>query len=412
MFDSIDENADYSSDLLGQWSETLNLIADIFNISSVLIMKLDCDKIKVFAKNKNDKNPYQIGDSDVLQGSGLYCERVVKTQALLEVKNALKDPDWDKNPDIKLNQIYYLGVPITSRDGEEFGTLCILDDHERTFDSKYHQLLFNLKDNIVNQLHSYDLQRQVMSQQNVDCIEKLICGMAHQLNTPTGISITATSTLNTVFTELSDNLHHKTLTQKQLTEFEQTATSCLDLIQVNLNKTAYLVDRFKQISSQFSSNITEVMIDIFLQGMVNVFKIQYPNNVKFILNTPAKIHLITIPHLLQNALTQLVDNSIEHGFLGRESDNEIVINIEKLNNGIDITYVDNGCGIAKSMACDVFMPFSSLEKGSNLGLGLSVVQNIIVMQLKGQISLCEHEHEHGVKFKIHLPSLSFNDTSH
>ncbi|MEI7868728.1 MAG: hypothetical protein WCI11_12620 [Candidatus Methylumidiphilus sp.] len=52
---------------------------------------------------------------------------------------ALKDPDWDHNPDIKLGMISYCGLPLTWPDGHIFGTLCILDEKENAHNQRvYH----------------------------------------------------------------------------------------------------------------------------------------------------------------------------------------------------------------------------------------------------------------------------------
>jgi GAF domain-containing protein len=58
---------------------------------------------------------------------GLYCETVMKTRQPLLVPNAVRDEQWQPSPDIKLEMISYLGVPIVCPDGEVFGTICVLD---------------------------------------------------------------------------------------------------------------------------------------------------------------------------------------------------------------------------------------------------------------------------------------------
>jgi GAF domain-containing protein len=65
-----------------------------------------------------------------MDGSGLYCERVIKSSHELMVPNAFKYLEWRNNPDIKLSMISYLGFPILLPNNVPFGTLCILDNKE------------------------------------------------------------------------------------------------------------------------------------------------------------------------------------------------------------------------------------------------------------------------------------------
>jgi len=395
---------DFSTVLCKQWSQTLNLIADIFNIPTVLIMKLDGKRIKVFSKNQNNHNPYNIDDSEVFDGSGLYCEHVIKTQNILEVNNALTDPEWDHNPDIKLNQIYYLGVPINYSDGRSFGTLCILDDHEREYQEKYRKLLEHFRSDIESQLKAFDLQQQLIEKKSLNYVEHLICGMAHQLNTPTGISVTALSTLKNTFNEFSKNLRHRQLTQTKFAEFEEKTNNCIDLLSANLDKTSTLVDRFKDISSQFSSDIIVINIDTFMQSMIDVFRQRYKKNVSFSLSSASNIKLTTVPHLLQNVMTQLVENSIEHAFKNKDN-NQIMISVKQTDNAVSIFYSDNGKGIEGKIQDDVFTPFfTTTQHNDHVGLGLSVVKKIVVMQLKGKIEILTTRQ--GTAFGISLSNLT------
>jgi GAF domain-containing protein len=108
----------------------LDAIASVMAVPVALLMSIDHEDIEVFLSSKTESNPYSVGDREHLQGSGLYCERVINTRQALFVPNALADPEWANNPDIKLNMISYLGYPIRHGDGRPFGTICVLDREE------------------------------------------------------------------------------------------------------------------------------------------------------------------------------------------------------------------------------------------------------------------------------------------
>ena len=119
--------------IIDKWQNIVNILAKLASVPVALIMHVDLPYIEVYRSSKTVDNPYEVGDKERLIGSGLYCETVIKNNAKLLVPNALKDKDWDKNPDIKLNMISYLGFPLLWPNGEAFGTICILDIKENKY---------------------------------------------------------------------------------------------------------------------------------------------------------------------------------------------------------------------------------------------------------------------------------------
>jgi len=115
-------------DILGNWQEIVNILAGTIKIPAALIMRYNDPYIEVFVSSKSEGNPYHPGDKEKLYGSGLYCEKVIKTKDKLLVPDALADVNWKNNPDVKLNMISYLGFPILLPDGKPFGTICVLDN--------------------------------------------------------------------------------------------------------------------------------------------------------------------------------------------------------------------------------------------------------------------------------------------
>ena len=108
-FEMFDSNLD---EVMDECQSVIDLMARIINVPAGLIMRLKDKKLEVFISSKTKNNPYEVGDNEVMEKSGLYCETVIKSNELLKVPNALKDIHWKDNPDVKLNMISYLGLPI------------------------------------------------------------------------------------------------------------------------------------------------------------------------------------------------------------------------------------------------------------------------------------------------------------
>jgi len=132
-------------DIIHKWQKFANLLAEFIQIPAALIMKLNPPYIEVFTSSKTNENPYKVGEKEYFDKSGLYCEHVIKTRNKLLVSNAIKEEYWNKNPDIKLGMISYLGFPLFWPDGEAFGTICVLDLKENHYNENQNSLLEEFK---------------------------------------------------------------------------------------------------------------------------------------------------------------------------------------------------------------------------------------------------------------------------
>src|SRR5258708_39218960 len=97
------------SQMLERWQSIVDILADLMQVPAALITRLRGDRIEVLISSHTSGNPYTPGHSELVRNSGLYCERVIDTGAPLLVSNALIDPEWMDNPDVKLHMISYLG---------------------------------------------------------------------------------------------------------------------------------------------------------------------------------------------------------------------------------------------------------------------------------------------------------------
>ena len=143
------------------WQSTIDVLAEILSVPAALIMALQDEYIEVFVSSNTDGNPYKKGDKEQFVGSGLYCERAIKTNSDLIVPNALNDNEWKDNPDIELGMISYLGFPLVWPDGKPFGTICVLDNKENSYSPAYIKLLEKFKERIELDLSLFDKETKL-----------------------------------------------------------------------------------------------------------------------------------------------------------------------------------------------------------------------------------------------------------
>lgn len=150
---------------LEAWQSMVDILAEIVKIPSALIMRLNDPEIEVFISSKNHENPYHTGDKEPCWGSGLYCETVLQNKEKLLIVNALKNQNWNNNPDIKRNMISYLGFPIFLPNGSLFGTICMLDNQENTYSKMIEELMLKFRTIIQTDLEIIQLN-QVLGDKN------------------------------------------------------------------------------------------------------------------------------------------------------------------------------------------------------------------------------------------------------
>lgn len=391
-------------ELVQSWNKTLAVLALIAEVPVALVMKIENNIISVFSKNDNQANPYEIGDSEELEDSGLYCEHVVKTQNLLNIPNALIDDDWKENPDIKLNMISYLGLPICAGDTTPFGTICILDSKPHEYNEPIIKLLETIKQSFETQLKLLHQQKQAFEQQQFTELATLIRGIAHEINTPLGNCITTVDVTKLALNDTKSLLVKKQLSQQALQNTLDTLENTNELLDRNLTACAHkiriLQDLLYTKSQSSKTVITLAQLSESLQEHLKE-QIKY-RAIKLDINyqNPHSQFEVEI-ELLKQVLIILLQNSMEHAF-NNIADPAIEINIFNYDEVLKIHYKDNGNGISSNELSSIFTPFfKGSSNQSGIGLGLSIAKKIVSQQLQGDI--CVQESDAGAHFLISLP---------
>ncbi|WP_193988744.1 ATP-binding protein [Lelliottia steviae] len=391
-------------ELVQSWNKTLEVLALFANVPVALVMKVENNIISVFSKNDYQDNPYKIGDSEELEDSGLYCEHVIKTQTLLNIPNALIDDDWKENPDIKLNMISYLGLPISAGDTTPFGTICILDSKPHEYNEPVIKLLETIKQSFETQLKLLYQQKQAFAQQQFAELATLIRGIAHEVNTPLGNCITAVDVTELAVKETQTKLLHKRLSELALQNTLSTIINTSELLNRNLSTCAYKIRILQDLLypnpqsnkaimslAELAESLTEHLEEkIKHQNIKLTVKYQDPHS---------ECEVAT--DLLKQILFILLQNSIEHAFSTIDNP-AIEIDIFDFDEVLKIHYIDNGIGINSSEKHSIFTPFyKGKNNQSGMGLGLSIAKKIVSQQLQGDI--CVQESDVGAHFVISLP---------
>ena len=150
---------DLAADVIARWQRLVDLMAEIVGVPAGLIMRNVGRDIQVLVASRNTGNPFYPGESAELHGSGLYCEAVIASGDTLVVPDARQSAQWRNNPDLRVNMVSYLGLPIRWPDNTPFGTICLLDCKENAYSERYIRLVEEFRDQIEMQLQLIRAQR-------------------------------------------------------------------------------------------------------------------------------------------------------------------------------------------------------------------------------------------------------------
>jgi len=248
------------------------------------------------------------------------------------------------------------------------------------------------------------MQTHLVESEKMVSLGHLVAGVAHELNTPLGICVTADShlhhearTINQVFTEGS-------LRKQDLVEFINTTTQVTEIMLSNLERASSLIRNFKQVAVDVSSdmvrsfNLTDYLKQI-LQSLQPELK---HTALQIEIEGDQALVIQHDPGAFSQIITNLVMNSLTHAY-DAEDHGCILIQAHAKGATVHLSYCDDGKGMTPETLQKVFEPFYTTRRGSGgSGLGMSIVYNLVTHQLNGQVT-CTSEVGKGATFHMAFP---------
>jgi PAS domain S-box-containing protein len=248
-------------------------------------------------------------------------------------------------------------------------------------------------------------QSQLIQAEKMAALGGLVAGVAHEINTPVGAAVTASSHL-----EMSVETYRQRYASNQLqrADFEAFLHIVRDgsrIILANLTRAADLIRSFKQVAvDQSSDHRREVRLKEYLDEIILSLRPSLKKTSHSILvNCPADLTLQTHPGALAQIVTNLVMNSLTHAFEGRAGEGSMRIDAQKQDGSLVLRYSDDGKGIEPEYMAKIFEPFFTTKRGhGGSGLGMSIIYNLVTQKLRGQVA-CTSEPGKGFQCEIALP---------
>ncbi|HFE46029.1 MAG TPA: sensor histidine kinase [Nannocystis exedens] len=248
-------------------------------------------------------------------------------------------------------------------------------------------------------------QHQLMQREKMAALGGLVAGVAHEINTPMGVAVTAASLLRDRVRDVERDLESGQLRKRALESFIGDATEAAELTLGNLRRAADLVTSFKKIAVDQSNAIRRrVQLGPYLREVIASLGPLYkrtPHRLDLVIDE--SVEAILDAGALSQILTNFVQNALIHGFTD-EQPGLMTICLQRCDDQqIELSFSDNGSGLSASARERLFEPFFTTRRGSGgSGLGLHIVHNLVAEVLCGTITVSSSPGR-GTTFRIRFP---------
>jgi signal transduction histidine kinase len=256
--------------------------------------------------------------------------------------------------------------------------------------------------------HLKEAKDELVRKERLAAVGLLVASVAHEINTPLGIAVTAMSVLADELVQLESKFSENQLNRKDLRVFLERASEAASLMASNLDRAAVQVSNLRRASvDQESQELVEVDLVAYVQQTLeNLKPIARQGQLDVTFRSAAtRILAITQPGAIAQLLTNFLTNSATHGRHPDEA-RRLAVTVSLApddQKGVVLVYEDDGRGMSEEIRQQAFQPFftTARTKGGS-GLGLYIVQSLVSDVLRGTVRLHTSPGA-GVRFEIEVP---------
>lgn len=398
-------------DILLQLKESLQPLMDV-HVLAIGIVKPEHQVLEFSSWLENGvvmpTFELQLGENSSLAAVCFNQQREVYTGCRQDFLNYLPAIPQPKAGEPMQSVLY---LPLTVN-GEQVGCLSVQSPQQQAFQPAQIDLLRTLcstiaiavaNANVVARLQQ--TRQQLVMQEKMASLGGLVAGVAHEINTPLGICVTAASHLKHELEQVAAAQQERRLTVQQFSDFLEGASSTTDMLVNNTQRAASLVQSFKQVAvDKAAMHIRELELGQYFTEVLQTLQPEISKaRCQLDYQAVPGILLTADAGLLARLLTHLVMNSLQHAFLPGQQDRRLVVHLSLQGNQILLQYADNGQGMPAEMLPRLFEPFFTTKRHQGFsGLGSHIVYNLVTVELQGNIQV-RSEAGKGLSYRILLP---------
>jgi signal transduction histidine kinase len=243
------------------------------------------------------------------------------------------------------------------------------------------------------------MQKKLIEQKRMELLTHVVRGISHELSQPLG---SITQTLYDTRRDVAELQKGRGALSDERYD-ELVGGVATDLGVITRGK-----DAISDLVTSFRNTIRENVIDPeaefnLLARMEDILKVTRPgikSNVSIEVDCPPTLAVRTFPVLFSQVVTNLISNAGQHAFPDSDSTDDLIrVVCRAEGRDLVVKCVDNGIGIPAGELERLCQPFVS-KKQTNLGLGLSLVKNIVEQYMNGTIAFAS---ERGLTVTVTIP---------
>ncbi len=248
-------------------------------------------------------------------------------------------------------------------------------------------------------------QSQLIEAEKMASLGGLVAGVAHEVNTPVGLSLTGISHFEYMVQALKKKFEAGELEEDEFIRFIQESEELGKTIHSSLERAANLINSFKQVAVDQSHeqircfDIVEYLHETMtsLSGMTRRSKVSF-----HIQPEQPYIELTNYAGYWAQIVTNLVQNTLIHAYEPKQ-EGQVSMVLKQAGTQFIFQFIDDGKGMDENTVSKVFEPFfTTNRKNGGSGLGMSVIYNIVTQKMKGTVTVKSRLGE-GSVFTITVP---------
>ena len=250
-----------------------------------------------------------------------------------------------------------------------------------------------------------EAQSELVRQEKLASLGRLVAGVAHEINTPLGICVTATSHLVQELKLTREELAAGEMTEESLGSFFDIIDQSLRIMTTNTQRAASLVRSFKQVAvDQSSDDIRNFNLHAYLNEVLLSLQPKFKGRkVTVEVDCPKDLVLDSFPGAVSQVVTNMVMNSLVHGF-EHEQPGRITMRAALEDGQVVFHYADDGAGMDKETLDKLFDPFFTTRRGlGGSGLGAHILYNLVTGALGGTVRATSAPGQ-GLRYELRFPS--------
>ena len=265
----------------------------------------------------------------------------------------------------------------------------------------------------VDQLRT--AQATLVEQEKMAALGTLVAGVAHEVNTPLGVAVTAGSLVHEQFEELRTHAEAGTATRGLVRRVAAESEEALRLMLDNLRRASQLVQSFKQVAVDRGHVATRTTpLGAWARGVVqSLSPLARRHGVQVTVRVDNDARARLAAGELEQVITNLIVNAIVHGY--RTDANvpaegspipprEVRVALQCGPDAVSIEVSDDGAGMPPEVAARVFEPFFTTRRGAGgSGLGMHIVHQVITGRFDGTVTL-DTKPGGGTRWTVRLPT--------